>query len=68
MKKHKHTMNNSTNVLLGMAAGAAVSAAGMYYATHNQKEMKKMAKKISHTAEHAMSGIDNVVSNLTQNF
>ncbi len=68
MKKAKQTQHSASNVLLGMAAGAAVSAAGMYYASHNQKEVRKMTKKITHTAENAMDGIDKAMNSLTQNF
>ncbi len=65
MRKNKQHAHTSANVMLGMAAGAAVSAAGLYYATHNQKEVRKMAKKITHTAENAMQGIDKAVESMT---
>ncbi len=65
-KSHHHTA--SSNLWLGMAAGAVVSAAGMYYASHNQREVKKMTKKITHTAENAMHGIDKAVQGITRNF
>lgn len=65
MRKNKQNAHTSTNLLLGMAAGAAVSAAGLYYANQHPKEMKKMAKKINHTAESAMDGIDKAMGTIS---
>ncbi len=56
--KDDHTVSN---VLLGMAAGAAVSAAGLYLANQNERELKHLAKKVTHGAENAVGGIENVL-------
>ena len=58
MKEREHT---ASNVLLGMAAGAAISAAGMYLAGQNEREWKKLAKKVTHGAENAMGGLENML-------
>ncbi len=64
-QKQQHT---ASNVLLGMVAGGAVSAASMYYATHNRREVKRAVKKMENTAENAISNLDKVVSNIARNF
>lgn len=68
MKKSKHNDHSASNIILGMAAGAAVSAAGIYYASQNQRQVKKATKKLGHTAENAISSIDKAVTSMTQHF
>jgi hypothetical protein len=60
MREQNHT---ATNILLGMAAGAAVSAAGMYLASQNERELKHLAKKVTHGAENALGGLETVLDN-----
>ena len=62
MKKQDHTLSGA---MLGMAAGAAVGAAGLYLAGRNEWEMKKLAKKVAHGAENAVQGIETVLDTLT---
>ena len=58
MKEEKHEMSG---LLLGMAAGAAVSAAGMYLAGQNERDLRRLAKQVTHGAENAVGGIENMV-------
>ena len=53
----------ATDVLLGAAAGAAVSAAGMYLANKNERELSRIAKKVTHGAENAVGGLENMLDN-----
>ncbi len=53
----------ATDVLLGAAAGAAVSAAGMYLANKNERELRRIAKKVTHGAENAVGGLENMLDN-----
>ncbi len=53
----------ATDVLLGVAAGAAVSAAGMYLANKNERELRRIAKKVTHGAENAVGGLENMLDN-----
>ena len=53
----------ATDVLLGAAAGAAVSAAGMYLANKKERELRRIAKKVTHGAENAVGGLENMLDN-----
>ncbi len=58
--------SNNTNSIksaaMGIAVGAAVCAAGAYAMQKHPKEVKKAVKKVSHTANKAMGGIDKIIS------
>ncbi len=58
MKEQNHIV---ADVLLGAAAGAAVSAAGMYLAGRNERELRHLARKVSHGAENAVSSLENAL-------
>ncbi len=68
MKKKKQTNGMPTNVMLGVAAGAVMSAAGMYYASQNSRDMKRVTKKLSKKAQGAMSNVENAIGNITKTF
>ena len=58
MHKQNHT---AMNVAMGLAAASAVGA-GVYLASQNQREVKKMAKKVARGAEKAVLDIDKMAS------
>ncbi len=49
------------NIAMGLAAASAVGA-GAYLASRNQREVKKMAKKVARGAEKAVLDIDRMAS------
>jgi len=52
-------------MVTGLAAGAAMGAAGMYLAGQNRRQMKRTAKKLAKGAEQAVGTLDKVVTNLS---
>ncbi len=52
---------NMVNLLAGAAAGAAVSAAGMYWMGYNQRQRKQFAKKAARGVENVVSGLENMI-------
>lgn len=61
--KHQqdNTASNVMNLLAGAAAGAAVSAAGMYWMGCNQRQRKKFVKKASRSVENAVNGLESML-------
>lgn len=49
------------NIAMGLAAASAVGA-GAYLASRNQREVKKMAKKVARGDEKAVLDIDRMAS------
>ncbi len=68
MKKKKQDNGMPTNLMLGVAAGAVMSAAGIYYASQNNSNMKRVVKKINKKAQGAMSNVENVIGSITKTF
>lgn len=58
MQKQNSTVRN---IAMGLAAASAVGA-GAYLASRNQREVKKMAKKVARGAEKAVLDIDRMAS------
>lgn len=54
--------HHASDLLIGMAAGAAIGAAGMMMAEQNQRQMKRTAHKMAKGAEHAVMKLDKMVS------
>lgn len=54
--------HHASDMLLGMAAGAAIGAAGAMLASQNQCQMKRTAHKMAKGAEHAVMKLDKMVS------
>lgn len=61
----KNRTDTATNVMLGMAAGAAVSAAGMMLAGQNKRQVRRTARKLAHGAEQAVDKLDKMVTDFT---
>lgn len=59
--KHK-TTNEMSGLLMGAAAGAAISAAGIYLADRqNQRQVKRFAKKAAQGVENMISGVEQMM-------
>ena len=57
-----HKQNNTAkNIAMGLAAASAMGA-GAYLASRNQREVKKMAKKVARGAEKAVLDLDKMAS------
>ena len=48
--------------MLGVAAVSAVGAAGVYLASRNTSQVKRMARKVAKGAERAVMDLDKMVS------
>lgn len=53
--------NQTSGLLLGMAAGAALGAVGVMAAAQNQRQVKRAARKMAKGAEHAVMQLDQMV-------
>ena len=53
-------------LLLGMAAGAALGAVGTMAMAQNQRQVKRIARKLAKGAERAMSQLDTMVTDLVE--
>lgn len=58
--KNEHT-SSTAPLLIGMAAGAALGAAGVMATNTSQRQMRRTARKIAKGAEHAVSQLDKMV-------
>lgn len=52
-----------SNVLLGVAAGAAAGAAGLYLAGQDQRELRRVARRVERGAENAVCSLDHMMEN-----
>ena len=59
----RNTKNMAKGAALGVMAGAAMGAAGMYAAEKSPKELKMAVKKAAHTAEKAMMNAEKMMKN-----
>lgn len=59
--QQENTASNMVNLLAGAAAGAAVSAAGMYWMSCNQRQRKQIAKKAAKSVENVVNGLENML-------
>ena len=59
----KQNNGNFSGVMMGMAAGAVVGAAGLYFATRDEREKRRMIKTMEHSAENALGGIETAIDN-----
>ena len=53
-------------LFLGMAAGAALGAAGVVAANTSQRQMRRTARKLAKGAEHAVSQLDKMVGDFVE--
>jgi len=59
-------MNQTSGLLIGMAAGAALGAAGVMAAGQNQRQLKRTARKMAKGAEHAVMQLDKMVGDFVE--
>ena len=64
--KQPHQASSTAPMLMGMAAGAALGAAGVLAATQNQRQMKRTARKLAKGAEHAICQLDQMVDDFVE--
>ena len=62
--RNEHRQSSGSGLLLGMAAGAALGAAGMM--AMNQRQVKRTARKLAKGAEHAVTQLDDMVSDFVE--
>ena len=60
----KHETNNSSGMLLGMAAGAALGAVGVMAAT--QRQLRRTTRKVMKGAENAVLQLDKMVGDFVE--
>lgn len=63
--KNEHT-SSTAPLLIGMAAGAALGAAGVMVTNTSQRQMRRTARKIAKGAEHAVSQLDKMVGDFVE--
>ena len=63
--KNEHT-SSPAPLLIGMAAGAALGAAGVMATNTSQRQMRRTARKIAKGAEHAVSQLDKMVGDFVE--
>ena len=65
--KHSHDPHSTTApLLMGMAAGAALGAAGMAAVSQNQRQVRRTARKLAKGAEHAICQLDQLVTDFVE--
>ena len=64
--KSTNRQPSSGSVLLGMAAGAALGAVGTMAMAQNQRQVKRTARKLAKGAEHAVTQLDDMVSDFVE--
>lgn len=64
--KHQQNSNSTMPMLVGMAAGAALGAAGVMAASQNQRQVKRTARKLAKGAEHAICQLDQMVTDFVE--
>ena len=63
--KNEHT-SSTAPLLLGMAAGAALGAAGVMATNTSERQMRRTARKLAKGAEHAVSQLDKMVDDFVE--
>ena len=64
--RNEHRQSSGSGLLLGMAAGAALGAAGMMAMNQNPRKVKRTARKLAKGAEHAVTQLDDMVSDFVE--
>ena len=58
--------SSTAPLLLGMAAGAALGAAGVMATNTSERQMRRTARKLAKGAEHAVSQLDKMVDDFVE--
>ena len=64
--KNTNRQPSSGSVLLGMAAGAALGAVGTMALAQIQRQVMRTARKLAKGAEHAVTQLDDMVSDFVE--
>lgn len=64
--KTDHRQNANSGLWLGMAAGAALGAASVVAMNQNPRQVRRTARKLAKGAEHAMTQLDEMVTDLVE--
>ena len=64
--RNEHKQNTSSGLLLGRAAGAALGLAGMAAMNQNPRQVQRTARKLAKGAEHAVTQLDEMVSDFVE--
>lgn len=56
----------ASDMLLGMAAGAALGAVGVMAATQNQRQLRRTTRKVMKGAENAVLQLDRMVGDFVE--
>ena len=64
--KNTNRQPSSGSVLLGMAAGAARGAVGTMAMAQTPRQVKRTARKLAKGAEHAVTQLDDMVSDFVE--
>lgn len=65
-ERSRFIMKNNTMTSMATAAmGAAVGAAAVYVATHDQRQMRRTMNKMTKGAEKALKELDHMISQYT---
>lgn len=59
---NRHDSDRAKGAAVGMAIGAAMGAVGSYMVQQHPREVKKMVKQATQTAEKAMQNLDHMLS------
>ena len=57
---------NMMNTVASAAVGAAMGAAAMYVATHDQRQVRKAMRKMTRGAEKALLDLEGMVNKYTR--
>ena len=64
--KHEYRQESAGGLLLGMAAGAELGAAGTMALTQNPRQVRRNVRKLAKGAEHAVTQLDEMVTGLVE--
>lgn len=65
----EHQVQSTASLILGMAAGAAVGAAGVMMAVHQDpRGVRRTARKMAKGAEQAVGRLDKMANDLIDHF
>ena len=62
----QQTNQGASDMILGMAAGAALGAVGVMAATQNQRQLRRTTRKVMKGAENAVLQLDRVVGDFVE--
>lgn len=64
--RNERKASSAAPLLTGMAAGAALGAAGALAMSQNQRQVKRTVRKLAKGAEHAICQLDQLVGDFVE--